>query len=183
MKQIKHFPLEPDTSVCVGVPSAASVFITKKKFVVDQSYDTKAPIRELRLNFVNRFLAGHGKKEVSTPEVDIRCLRVYRPATHVDALKKIGGAVMAETTLHEVHWLICIQRHLRPLEQLPHRTNIFFVKDMSGELCVVSLVWPRYFRGWVIDAMSISDYYDIPVQSRIFYRAPQLLSALSELSV
>ncbi len=142
-------PLVPEGDVCVGVPEPASVFIARKCFKVNRDYDALLPIREIRQNFYHRFLRGHGKKESPIPpNVHLQCLYVpadfrSRNVSLLEALVKLGGEDLAETTLYEVSWAISMQRHLRLLQSFQQRKNYFLVRDIDEVLCGVSLVWFR----------------------------------------
>lgn len=138
--------LEPLNTIKVP---ATEKFATRKKFVHDTRRKVPVKISYVGDNFSKWFL---GKIEKPRPETHLRVMKLTRHLANGPILAELGNN--AETTLAEIYALMKRQSNREGGVSFAIYANIFYVRDVNGELRAVSVSWDGI--RWEVYASSVS---------------------------
>jgi len=145
----------------VTVP-ATGRFIAREKFVLNSDRKALVKISYLGSNFSEWFL---GKIEEPKPWMQLRYAKLLKYSVDRPVLAELGNT--AEITLAEVYALMEHQPNGENGTLLTNGyTNIFYVRDVNGELRAVLVCWDG--DGWGVFADSVVRPGEWSVGSRVF---------------
>ena len=137
----------------VLVPATTKKFITKERFVLNTKRNASVKISYLGDDFRAWFL---GKTEEPLPEQTLRYAKLGQISLDASIIAELGGEEKAETTLSELLSLMEGQKNGEDGPLLSNGLwNIFYIKDVTGVLRAVSVIWLG--DGWYVNASSIED--------------------------
>lgn len=143
-----------DLAAGVIVIPATKEFIAQDRFVVDiVDISRKAPVKisHLGKNFQNWFLK---KIEGPAAKTKLRYANLLKPSVDGPIIVELGDSV--ETTLAQIFALMKRQKNGKRGKLLTNScANIFYVRDINGELRAVFVRWLGL--GWNVHARSV-DY-------------------------
>ena len=135
----------------VAFPGATN-FVAKDHFVKDTSDTATVKILDLGSNFTTWFI---GKVEAKVAPSTIGYGKLLQWAKGTVILAFLGGETKAETSLAEIFHLMSLQANGGVSVLLTNGlANIFFVRDVSGVLRVVRVLWSG--GGWYLGAFEAS---------------------------
>ncbi|TRZ64267.1 MAG: hypothetical protein D4Q79_01870 [Spirochaetia bacterium] len=133
----------------VNIPATTEKFVARNKFVVDTGENAPVKISYLGDNFQEWFL---GKIEESAAETTLRYAELVESSIDKPILSELGDT--AETTLSAVYALMERQQNREDGALLTNGyANIFYVRDVNGELRAVRVYWRG--GGWGVRAGSV----------------------------
>lgn len=141
-------------------------FVAKDKFKLKKDGGICSYFSE---NFQNWFLAGDGKIENPLGEQTLRYSELIQSSQNDRIIEELGGKAKAETTLAEMFDLMDKQSDgNKGVLFINSWANIFYIKDLRGELRAVDLRWRD--GGWRVYANSVGDPFDWGAGGRVFSR-------------
>ena len=148
------------------ISATTEKFVAKDKFRKDSK---EVKFYGIWNNFTEWFLSGNGKIEEPIDEKELRYGKLIKSSLDGPIVEELGGEAKAETTLTELHDLLKKQANGEEGDLLTNRyANIFYVKDTSGVLRAVIVIW--YGVGWFVSARSVEDPFGWRVGRRVFSR-------------
>lgn len=151
----------------VNIPTRTGDFIATEKFVINTDDSSDLMICGIGSEFKSRFLHDC-KVEKPIAATQLRYHRLRRGADDLNSepsqpsvISELGGEGSVETTLSAIFFLLEKQgkgqnRHLL----VDGRSNIFYIRDNSRELCVVDVSWSdNYNRNWDTHVPKIRGWY------------------------
>jgi len=146
----------------VLVPATEEKFVAREKFVVDTERRAPVKISYQGSNFSEWFL---GKIEEPKPETQLRYAKLLKYSVDRPILTELGDA--QETSLAEIFHLMSGQPNGESGVLLTSGyTNIFYVRDINGELRAVDVHWDG--DGWIVIADSVANPGEWHGGNRIF---------------
>ena len=151
----------------VVVPATSTQFVAKDKFVVDTSATATVKISHLGEDFRTWYL---GKTEEPLPEQVLRYAKLRKASLNTSIIAELGGEEKAETTLSELYLLMEEQKNGKdgPLLTSTYWWNIFYIKDVQGELRSVGVNWCS--GGWDVGSVSVGSQSSWADVDQVFYR-------------
>ncbi len=145
----------------IVIPATTGPFAAHEKFVVGNA---QAKISWIGSNFQEWFL---GKTEEPLAETTLRYAKFVRQSLDGPILAELGDK--AETMLAQVYAFMARQPNGEEGVLLTNGWgNIFYVRDVNGELRAVSVYW--YGDGWGVDASSVTYPDGWSGEHRVFSR-------------
>lgn len=142
-------------SITTVVLPATDTFITKDFFKEDR--DGEAGIGWLGSNFKRYFL---GKIEEAVPETTLRTHQLVKVSVDKPIIAELGGEETVETMLSQMYKMMKRQVHGEKGDLLVNfSANIFYVKDIDGQLWSINCNWDSGDRYWGVEAYSLADPY------------------------
>jgi len=136
----------------VDIPETTDAFFGKKIFKKDS--------KEVRFygfsnNFMNWFLKGEGLVEKPSIACKLRYTDITQDSLDDPIIEELGGKTEVRTTLSQIHSLLLKQPQGKKEGVLLTNgyANIFYVKDLEGELRAVYVLWRG--GGWGVNAVSV----------------------------
>lgn len=124
-------------------------FVAKDKFIGDEESDEPIKIGNICFNFNKRFLDGKGKTEKPFRGSTLRCSKLWQLTPNAVVISELNGKVCAETSLTEMFAVMLHQGLGQSAGSLLlDWWNVFYIRDMRGELCAVGIRWSE--KGWNI---------------------------------
>lgn len=153
----------------VPIPARTERFVAGDKFVINCDDDAPVKIEKYCFNFWNRFLSLNGKTEKPFAGSILRAQRLVKPSPSTVIISEIGGKIPAETQLSEVYAALEMQGHGQAGNlQTDGWWNLFFVRDISGELCCLAAEWGT--TGWCLMAGTAKGLSKWGADVRVFSR-------------
>lgn len=158
----------------VVVPATTGQFVAKDEFVVNTKRNAPVKISAVWDNFTSWFLSGDGKIEDPISEQTLRYHKLRKASVDGPIINELGGEAKAETTLSEMFFLMKKQNNEKQKNGESRVllnngcANIFYIRDVAGVLCAVSVHWCD--GGWVIFADSVDDKNKWGDGRRVFSR-------------
>jgi len=151
--------LEPLGTIIV---LATEKFVAKENFIVNTGRKAPVKISFVGSNFSEWFL---GKVEEPRPETQLRYAKLLKYSVDRPILAELGNT--AETTLAEIFQLMLNQSNGEDGTLLTNGyANIFYVRDVNGELRAVDVRWDG--GGWYVDADSVGFPFEWHDGYRVF---------------
>lgn len=155
----------------VGTATVAATyekFVTRDKFVVDDSGYAKVKISYLSELFIDWFI---DKTEEPIQGSNIIAHDISRASFDPLIISELGGEAKAETLLTELFWLIERQGHGEKglLCTTNTKANVFYVRDIKGVLRAASCRWVCD-TSWQLHACSVVRKCEWSVGHRVFSR-------------
>lgn len=148
----------------VEIPAATEPFIAKDKFIKDSK---EVKFYGIWGNFTKWFLEGDGVVDDPAEACEFRYANLTRPSVDESIIEELGGRAKVESTLVQIFSLLLKQSEGQEGVLLTNGyANIFYVKDLKGELRTVGVYWRS--DGWRVDAVSIVDPGDWFAGARVF---------------
>ena len=148
------------------ISATTEKFVAKDKFRKDSK---EVKFYGIWNNFTEWFLSGNGKIEEPIDEKELRYGKLIKSSVDGPIVEELGGEAKAETTLTELHDLLKKQANGEEGDLLTNGyANIFYVKDTSGVLRAVRVIWRGV--GWRVRADSVEYPHDWFVGFRVFSR-------------
>ena len=148
------------------IPANARKFLINDYFVVNTREGARVKIAYLTTKFQKYFL---GKVERRNSSTTLRYYELMNPSTGNTILLDLGSEEKAETTLAEMYYLMSKQARGEEGTLLPNSyANIFYIRDISGDLRVASCRWDG--EGWYLDARPVSDSWVWDKGRQVFIR-------------
>jgi len=155
------------------ISATTEKFVAKDKFRKDSK---EVKFYGIWNNFTEWFLSGNGKIEEPIDEKELRYGKLIKSSVDGPIVEELGGEAKAETTLTELHDLL--KKQANGLKKQANGeegdlltngyANIFYVKDTSGVLRAVRVIWRGV--GWRVRADSVEYPHDWFVGFRVFSR-------------
>lgn len=150
----------------VTIPATTEKFIVKDKFKVDISKKANVKISYTGDNFNAWF--GEKIKEAFSGGI-LYGRKLNKNSVDGPILSELGGQEKAETTLSEVFAMMECQATGKPGELLTNGyANIFYVRDITGTLRAVDVIWLG--DGWCVRADSVEDPDEWDAGRQVFSR-------------
>ena len=129
---------------------------TRTPFKVSEKFTTENPEITWYSIWDNFQTWYWNKEEKPLTRSSLRAHTLTRNAKDSDIIRELGGEEKAETTLSELYFLLKKQARGQAGALLINgRANLFFIRDASGILRVVSVYW--YDGGWYVYAYVLVD--------------------------
>lgn len=157
--------LEPIFNIIV--PISTTKFIAGEKFVVCTDAEAQVRIASIMGSFYDGFLTGdvRGLSEQQT----LCCSKLLQTSSSELILATLGGENEAEVTLEEMYCPMVEQGSRESNTVLSRElTNLFFIRDVSGILQAVKLLWMG--NGWGICSHAIDNQSNFVPFCRVFSR-------------
>ncbi|MDP3799885.1 MAG: hypothetical protein Q8Q90_00480 [bacterium] len=159
----------------VTVPATTEPFVARDRFVVNTSSDATVKISGLGSNFEEWFL---GKIETSMQETVLRYQKLTKSSVDVSIIAELGGEAKAEIALAQVFALMQIQKNGEAGALFNNGwANIFYVRDINGTRCTMSVCW--YGDGWNMNANANSVESDVESESDGWFSGVRVFSSNS----
>jgi len=141
-----------------------------KKFVASKAFGPKNPAGikfYLGDSFRKNFF---GKVEKNTPSIQLDIHKLIKASTDGPIMEELDGN--KETTLAHFYELISRQPNGRPGSLLTNgHANIFYIRDVKGQLWAVYALWDSVSCGWGLGAGSVESlspwFADVRVVSQV----------------
>ena len=155
------------------IPATTSGFADKDKFKLKQDGGICSFLGD---NFQEWFPKDDGKVEEPFAGSTLRCHKLLKPATNMPQkvgepaiLPELGGEAKAESTLSEMYLLMEKQKNQESGPLLTNGwANIFYIRDLTGVLRTVSVLWS--VDGWGVGALSVGGSRRWSDGSQVFSR-------------
>ena len=146
-------PLSPPLLAVIGtvtIPATTEPFVAREKVMVNVGADAPVKIFFLGDNFQEWF---GSKTEEPMEETEVRYAKLMKPSLDAPILEELGDK--AEASLSQMYALMARQANGQEGVLLTNGwANIFYVRDINGELSAVYVVW--HGRGWFVGAHSVT---------------------------
>jgi len=148
----------------VVVPATTGPFVVKDHFKKGASLQFSTIWGEFRSRFF-------GKIENPMPEVRMRKYKLLRLAPDGPIIAELGGESSVASSLSIAFAIMrCQANGEAGILQTNGFANIFYVRDIPGELCAIRIGWAS--DGWVVDAIPVQDPLAWNGKHEIFCPAP-----------
>jgi hypothetical protein len=123
-------------------------------------------------NFWVQFLRGEGKIEPVEARTELYCYLIKDHLRACDILTAIGDVAKAETTLADLYELLLKQPNGEKgiLHAGPHELNLFFIRNLTGELKAVRVHWWNEHWEISIGGTTVTDGTGFGAGHKVFLR-------------
>lgn len=150
----------------ITISATTTRFVARDKFVVNTKDSAPVKISYITDNFNAWFL---DKVEEPMPETTLTFHQLTKRSFDRSIIDELGGETKAETTLAMIYALMERQGGGKDGPLLTNGcANIFYVRSVKGELCVVFVNW--YGVGWHVRANFVGNPYGWDDRDRVFAR-------------
>ena len=154
--------------------SVVKIPATTKKFIANRNFNrlrSSGICSQFNSDFVSWFLSDSGKIEGSTDQRVISYGALSEFSVDSKIINLLGGEKKCETLLTDMCDLMLKQSKGEEDHVLltNGRQNVFFIRDIFGELRLVILFWK--YNGWAIYAFVIGQR-GINLGNHVFYQGP-----------